>query len=267
MIKSPLRYPGGKSKLAKKIYELAPLNFKEYREPFLGGGSVFLFFRQKREDVRYWINDLNEDLYLFWVILRDNVDELADRIYNYYDVFKDGRDFFNYLRDDSKFKTDLDRAARYYSLNRIVYSGLTEIGGYSDSSYKKKFSPKFFEKLYDVSKLLKGVKITNLDYSELLKDYNSDEVFFFFDPPYYCVSQAKLYGKNGELHYNFDHNVFFMNIKDLKARFLITYDYSDKIINMYKDFYINEIETTYFMSSKRTRKKEAFITNYKVFLI
>lgn len=265
MIKSPLRYPGGKSKLVKKIFEFAPKGFKEYREPLLGGGSVFIFFRQIFKNAKYWINDLNTELYLFWVYLRDRCEDMVSWLYDVYNRYKDGRDLFNYLKDDSNFKTDFELACRYYALNRIVYSGLTDIGGYSELSFRNKFLPKFFERLKDVSTLLQGVKITNLDYSYLFNDCD-DDTFIFLDPPYYEVTQQKLYGKEGKLHSGFDHEAFYNNVKNLKCKFMITYDYSSKIIDMYKDFFVHEIETTYVMASKKTRKKEAIITNYEVSL-
>ena len=67
-IKSPLRYPGGKSKALKNIIPQIPSDIQEYREPFVGGGSVFLAVKQKFGDQvkRYWINDLNYNLYCFW---------------------------------------------------------------------------------------------------------------------------------------------------------------------------------------------------------
>ena len=57
MIKSPLRYSGGKSRVVKIIAPLIP-EFDEYREPFVGGGSVFVYLKQKYPNKKYWINDL-----------------------------------------------------------------------------------------------------------------------------------------------------------------------------------------------------------------
>ncbi len=65
MIKSPLRYPGGKSKALEQILPLIP-HFEEFREPFVGGGSVFLALKQLYPDRKYWINDLYFELYKFW---------------------------------------------------------------------------------------------------------------------------------------------------------------------------------------------------------
>ena len=53
IIKSPLRYPGGKSRLAKSIVSLIP-SFEEYREPFLGGGSIYVYLKQIYPDSKYW---------------------------------------------------------------------------------------------------------------------------------------------------------------------------------------------------------------------
>jgi len=53
MIKSPLRYPGGKSRAVKKISSLVP-DFKEYREPFVGGGSIFVYLKQKYPERKFW---------------------------------------------------------------------------------------------------------------------------------------------------------------------------------------------------------------------
>ena len=74
LIKTPLRYPGGKSRMAETFVGLMP-GFDEYREPFLGGGSVYLTARQLRPGKKYWVNDLYYDLYCFWhEVQRDNPD-------------------------------------------------------------------------------------------------------------------------------------------------------------------------------------------------
>jgi DNA adenine methylase len=52
MMRSPLRYPGGKSRAIQRMLHLMPDSFDEYREPFVGGGSFFIALRQKRPDVR-----------------------------------------------------------------------------------------------------------------------------------------------------------------------------------------------------------------------
>jgi len=51
-VKSPLRYPGGKSRALKHILPIIP-KFDEFREPFLGGGSVFLALKQKYPNKKY----------------------------------------------------------------------------------------------------------------------------------------------------------------------------------------------------------------------
>jgi DNA adenine methylase len=65
MIKSPLRYPGGKSRAVETIARLLP-DFDEFREPFLGGGSVFVYVKQRFPNKKYWINDLYTEFYTSW---------------------------------------------------------------------------------------------------------------------------------------------------------------------------------------------------------
>ena len=75
MIKSPLRYPGGKSRVAEKIASLVP-PFEEYREPFVGGGSVFFALKQKFPDKKFWINDIYTELANFWRQNQTNSEEV-----------------------------------------------------------------------------------------------------------------------------------------------------------------------------------------------
>ena len=77
-LKSPLRYPGGKSKLSSILYNEFP-KFKEYREPFLGGGSVFLKVYENRDvGCSYWLNDFYDDLYTFWIVVKNFTDDLIN---------------------------------------------------------------------------------------------------------------------------------------------------------------------------------------------
>jgi DNA adenine methylase len=79
LVKSPLRFPGGKSKAIKQIIQHLPENlakYTEYREPFSGGGSMFIYLKQTYPKLDIWINDLNHELYLFWKIAQSDLKEL-----------------------------------------------------------------------------------------------------------------------------------------------------------------------------------------------
>lgn len=95
-IKSPLRYPGGKTRAIKYIEPLVP-KYLEYREPFVGGGSVFTHLKQKYHANKYWINDLNYDLYLFWKYAKDENTKLVTEVRSIKEEWTDG----NYLKPNT----------------------------------------------------------------------------------------------------------------------------------------------------------------------
>ena len=81
-LKTPLRYPGGKSRACTKMDQYFPdlRNYNEYREPFLGGGSVALHVTKKYPDIKVWVNDLYKPLVNFWIQLRDNSREIKRQL-------------------------------------------------------------------------------------------------------------------------------------------------------------------------------------------
>tara|TARA_B100001113_G_scaffold233967_1_gene192198 strand:- start:1227 stop:1589 length:363 start_codon:yes stop_codon:yes gene_type:complete len=81
-LKTPLRYPGGKSRAVKKMSQFLPdmKRYKEYREPFLGGGSVALYMTQTYPHLQIWVNDLYEPLYNFWTQLQDEANEITTKL-------------------------------------------------------------------------------------------------------------------------------------------------------------------------------------------
>src|SRR4051794_33280421 len=93
MIKSPLRYPGGKSRGVKFLGEFIP-PYKEFREAFFGGGSLTFYCIQKHpqdpvdRDAHYTASDLNYELYCFWSQLKDNGAELIGEIQKVYDQYR-----------------------------------------------------------------------------------------------------------------------------------------------------------------------------------
>ncbi len=266
MIKSPLRYPGGKSRAIKKIAPLIPY-FDEYREPFLGGGSVFVYLKQKFPYKKFWINDIYQNLYYFWSYTQQNPDELIKRIQYWKDNFQSGKDLYHYLLQHIDDFDELNKAAAFFVFNRITFSGTTESGGYSNAAFQRRFTQSSIERVKALSTLLKNTLITNYDYEVLLKKKGKN-VFIFLDPPYYSATKSALYGKNGALHKQFDHERFANLLKNVKHKWLITYDDSEYIRNLFSFANIMEWDLTYGMRNVNKdgnqKGKELFISNYEI---
>lgn len=271
MIKSPLRYPGGKSRAIKHIATHLPKKFLEYREPLVGGASVFFYVKQTFPNIQYWINDLNEELYLFWKCTQANLQQLVEKIEYQRDICINGKALFTELTTkDINFEnlSSVERAVRFFILNRITFSGTVESGGFSQEAFDKRFTYSSIERLASLDKLLQEVRITNYDYSVLLEEPGED-VFIFLDPPYLSATQSRLYGKRGNLHTSFDHRRFAQLLRECPHQWMITYDDSDEVIQNFKSFaYIYKWELQYGMNNykqgKAAKGKEVIITNYEV---
>jgi DNA adenine methylase len=235
IIASPLRYPGGKSKALKEIFPLIP-EFDEYREPMAGGASVFFAIKQACPNKKYWINEKNKDLYLFWKFCKEDPVGLVAEIRRMRGMFRGswrGKRLYRYLMDKNLSLSDIQLAARFFVLNRITFSGLVDTGGYSHQAFSSRFTESSIERITKASETLKNVTITNYDYKSLLEK-NGRNVFVFLDPPYMSKKYAELYGKRGVLHKSFDHQLFFKNVKACKHQWLITYDKCSGIEEIYK---------------------------------
>lgn len=273
-IKTALRYPGGKSRALKQITPNFPNNFSEYREPFIGGGSVFISTIQRYQESKkkYWINDLNYDLCCFWKQVKTNNGELVQALTKIKKQTANGRDLYTSLKEEPENDDEFHRAIRFFILNRTTFSGLAECGGYSNESFEKRFTYSSIERLEPLAKLLKNVKITNYDYEKLLIKNCSSDVFIFLDPPYLNVKSSRLYGKNGDLHLGFDHKRFAESIQKCKCRWLITCDDSHEIRELFNFANIQEWELQYGVNNRKNENaknkakmgKELFISNYKI---
>jgi len=266
MIKSPLRYPGGKQRAIAQIANYLPQSFHEFREPFIGGGSVFLYICQTYPDIKYWINDLNEELYHFWLQSQHNLSALVEQVWQVKKSETCGRELFNQLaKADTAKMTSLERATRFFVLNRISFSGTIESGGYSEASFLGRFTDSSIDRLAALDQSLVNTKITNLDYGQLLEE-PGENVFIFLDPPYLANSQSRLYGKKGDLHTFFDHNRFAKLMQDCSHQWLITYDDCEQVRENFAFAFIYEWELQYGMNNykqKQAKKgNELFITNY-----
>lgn len=270
-LKTCLRYPGGKSKALKTLAPFFPSDFKEFREPFLGGGSISLLVSQNYPKLPIWVNDKYYYLYNFWIQLRDNGLTLSEKLREIKEeVLGDDQAHKELFNNYSKTIADLepfDQAVAFFVMNKCSYSGLTENSTFSVQASRSNFSLVGIDKLPKYSNIIKDWRITNLDYEEVM-NASGDETFVFLDPPYDI--KDFLYGTGRELHASFSHERFADDVDKCPHRFMITYNVNDWIKNRYQNYFLREWELRYSMvhrgdkGTKDNVKKELLIMNYQL---
>ena len=273
-LKTPLRYPGGKSRAVPKLLEWLPSReISEYREPFLGGGSMAIeMTRRLPEEVPIWVNDLYEPLYNFWVQLRDNGDYLHSELImakNFHPDEDTARELFLKSKEnlnDSK-RSQEDRAVDFYIINKCSFSGLTESSSFSKAASNSNFSHRGIERLPEYSELISRWKITNVSYEELVSDETL--TFIYADPPY-DIKDA-LYGHKGDKHRGFDHAKFADTFDSCLCNVMISYNNHPEIVMRFLEWCQYDFAHTYTMRSTgtymsdQTKRRELVLTNYGKF--
>lgn len=265
---SPLRYPGGKQKAIKQIASMFPQKAHEYREPLIGGGSVYLYARSIDFASSYWINDQFTELVAFWETVQSEeyCGDLQDGLTELRDSFKNNPDNIKnyFLQAKQLSPTDRQEMARlFFFFNRVTFSGTTKAGGFSKSASVKRFTASSIERLTKMPEALHGTRITEGDFEPVITA-SGDDVFIFLDPPY--MTAKKLYGRGGSLH-EFDHERLAHLLKKTDHRFLITYDDCPQIRKLYSWANLREWSLQYGMNNCNSENKskigsELFINNY-----
>ena len=274
-LKTPLRYPGGKSRALSKLFQYIPdlSGYTDYHEPFLGGGSVALEVTKRYPHLDIWVNDLYEPLYNFWRVLQDNGHDLKNILLQLKQrhpdqtsaksLFLDAKD---YLAKDIKDTENIHRAVSFYVVNKCSFSGLTESSSFSKQASDSNFSLRGIEKLTDYQALIGNWKITNLSYEQLLSD--SKSTFVYLDPPYEIGSN--LYGRRGDMHKGFNHDHFAIKCDRFISPQLISYNSSQLIRDRFNGWTAAEFAHTYTMRSvgsyntDQASRKELVLTNYEM---
>jgi DNA adenine methylase len=272
-LKTPLRWPGGKSRACAKMDQYFPdlRNYEEFREPFLGGGSVAIHITKKYPTLKIWVNDLYEPLVNFWQQLQMFGNEMKDILVDLkssHSTPDKARTLFSKAKItvNDLHQTSLERAAAFYVVNKCSFSGLTEISSFSQQASVGNFSLRGIEKLPDYSKLIANWRITNYSYDYLL-DGNMG-AFVYLDPPYDI--KDNLYGRKGSMHKGFDHDKFAADCDACYMHQLISYN-SDQLVKdrfLGKKWNTGEFDLTYTMRSvgeymcEQKDRKELLLFNY-----
>ena len=274
-LKTPLRYPGGKSRALANLFRFLPdlSQASEYREPFLGGGSVAIEVTKRYPKLDIWVNDLYEPLYNFWCELRDHGQEMRDQLvqlkYRHCDppsarvLFEQSKDYLNGTQDN---QSNLSRAVAFYVINKCSFSGLTESSSFSKQASESNFSMRGIDRLPDYSLMIKDWKITNESYEKLLTD--DRDTFTYLDPPYDIKSN--LYGRRGSMHKCFDHDTFALDCDRFVGPQCISYNSSNLVKERFEGWTVAEFAHTYTMRSvgsyntDQASRKELVLFNYEV---
>jgi DNA adenine methylase len=272
-LKTALRYPGGKSRAVVKMDPYFPdlRNYDEFREPFLGGGSVAIHITKKYPTLDIWVNDLYEPLVNFWQQLQmfgyDLKSELVD-LKTAYNTPELARELFvkskEHINDETQ--SNFNRAVAFYIVNKCSFSGLTESSSFSPQASNANFSLRGIEKLPEYSKLIANWRITNYSYDYLM-DGNMG-AFMYLDPPYDI--KDNLYGRKGSMHKGFDHDKFVVDCDNNNMDQLISYNSDQLVKDRFKNWNAAEFDLTYTMRSvgeymrDQKQRKELLLFNYGI---
>ena len=273
-LKTPLRYPGGKSRAVTKMDPYFPdlRNYVEFREPFLGGGSVALYVTKKYPNLKITVNDLYEPLINFWVQLQQFGDELTDKIRQYKSTHPEpdsARELFNNSKESvNDGSLDIiERAAAFYIVNKCSFSGLTESSSFSAQASSNNFSMRGIEKLPGYSSLISNWHINQYSYEHLMKNDIHDGLFMYLDPPYDI--KDNLYGRKGSMHKGFDHDNFAADCdQHSHIDMMVSYNSDQLVKDRFKGWNATEFKHTYTMRSvgeymrEQHQRKELLLFNY-----
>jgi DNA adenine methylase len=246
-LRSPLRYPGGKTRVAKLFIPHFP-EHTDYREIFAGGAAVFF---HKPLAKKNWINDLHPGLYALWRTLRDDFEAFAERCRQEGTPgSKERFDYWAFDRRDLMTAGDdhlLERAIQFYYLNRTVWGGrvvfdprrksrlyFSNPGGWNDLDKK-------LLHLKQISEKLQGARITCKSYETCLARATSN-TFVYADPPYYRESKGHITDKLYDKSFDVDcHRKLADALKATPAKVMVSYDDCPEVRMLYAGWRIVEI--------------------------
>lgn len=263
---SPVRYPGGKFRARKILTNYIPDEATRIVAPFFGGGSFELHLTGSNKQVTGF--DGFPLLAVFWECMLEDPTRLAKLIEAHLgtvtgEKFKQLQKRLKAITEYSEVDDRFEIAADFFIVNRCSFSGATLSGGYSRESSTTRFTQSSIDRV-------RNFKNNNLDvryglFEETLKLESLESVtadFLFLDPPYLLDSgKNSLYGIGGDLHKTFNHALLKEMVVNSGLLFTLTYNNTDGIRDLWKDFNIYDAEWAYGMNASK-KSSEIVITNH-----
>ena len=186
-IKPFIRWAGGKSRLLPRILPYVPTTIKNYYEPFLGGGAVFLACAP-RISGRSNLADLNEHLIAAWVAMRDHPRELRPLLDWY--LTNDSKEFYYEVRSTTASSSTVGKAARFLYLNGVSWNHLwrenSRTGAMNVPWGDSRFKGVDDLTMKSIGSMLARADIAAADFRIVLDSATRGD-FVYLDPPYLPV--------------------------------------------------------------------------------
>lgn len=249
-----INWVGGKRLLRETISHLIPDDIISYIEPF-GGAAWVLFYHEQWAPLEVY-NDLDSRLVNLFRVVKYHPCELAREMCY---LFASREQFLYALKNEPE--TDIQKAARFLFLITRSFGGKgTQFGVNYTCSIKS--AGGIIERIESISKRIDKVIIEHKSAFDLIPQYDTPDTFFYCDPPYstgagYEVTTTK----------DFEHERLADILKNIQGRFLLSYDDSLLVRELYKGFNLIEVERMNGINRvnvKNNMYKELLICNYDV---
>ena len=271
-----VKWAGGKRQLLPELEKNFPKQFGTYFEPFLGGGAVLFDLLPKKPNLKCNVSDLNSDLVLAYVTIRDKLGRLIESLETHSKNYhKNSTGYYYEVRKEEP-KNQIEKVSRLLFLNKTCFNGLYRVNskGKFNVPLGRYTNPNIVNKqnLTTVSKFLQSekIKISCRDFESILKDAKKGD-FVYFDPPYQPVSDTANF--TSYTHRDFTEDDL-QRLADLahqlnsKGCYVLLSNSNTKIVKKLfssKKWKVKEISVNRAINSnsqKRTGHKEVLIKNY-----
>jgi DNA adenine methylase len=269
-----LKWAGGKSQLLAQYSELFPKTYRNYYEPFLGGGAVFFNLRPKRS----FLSDINLEIINVYRCIRDQVEGIITQLHHHYlhhdeSYYYDVRSRVEETAEWFWTGNNVERAARILYLNKTCFNGLyrenskghfnVPIGRYKNPSI---YDP---DLLRACAKQLKTARIEPVGFEDVLRRARSSNDFVYFDPPYHPLNQTSSFTSYTRYSFNEADQIrlrdTFERLRDRGVHVMLSNSDCEFIRDLYSGFNIHTIYASRNINSqgsKRGKITEVLITSY-----
>jgi DNA adenine methylase len=255
---SPLRYPGGKTalfKLADSLLKKNSLGKSTYAEPFAGGGGLALSLLFEGTVRRIVLNDIDAGIYSFWDAVLNHNDRFVHLVENTPVTMTEWhrqRDVYRTAGQQPSLELGfatffLNRTNRSGVIKGGVIGGLEQSGNYLlDCRYP---TASLVDKIRRIARYRNSISIHQEDGLDFLTGMSGrdDRIVYFIDPPYFR--------KGSGLYTNFytpdDHSALANAVSKLEQPWVLTYDFTPEIRELYPQFAQYSFDLNYSASVKR----------------